>query len=138
MMASNIITPTAIVATIYFGTLGIEAALPTGPTQASLESLEYENGVFRQEFRITGDRFLDMNWTAEINRGARSLCSGGGRAPYRDATPKEFDADEWTFDDCPPLRPGDEAFAVWSYIDGEGLKRRFDARLILTEEMLGM
>ena len=136
MIASNLTWVVAGAAAIYISGVGIESISPKQPTQASLKSLTFENGMFGQEFFITGDGFLTMKWSAEINRGNMQLCSGGGVAPYRDATPKQFSPDNWTFDDCPPLIPGDEAFAVWSYTDDTGLNVKFQGTLVLTEEHL--
>ena len=122
-------------ALLAYGTLwGIdEFAAPKGPTQASLKHLVYQDGLFTQEHSISGDGVLQMDWTAEINRGDRQLCSGSGTAPYQNETPKTFDADAWTGGDCPPLLPGDEALAVWEYFDDDGTRVRLSGLIVIGE-----
>lgn len=136
MMTTNIFVPAAVAAFVILAATGVETVAPKGPTQVSLKNLSFEDGYFHQEFYVTGVGGIDMYWTAEINRGKRQLCSGGDRAPYKDQDPKEYTPDEWTKDDCPELKAGDEAFAVWSYRDDQGVFVRLEKTLVLTEDDL--
>ena len=114
----------AIALAAYGALWGLDEIVPKGPTQVSLKRLSYEDGVFTQEHMISGSGIIQMDWTAEINRGTAQLCSGGGRAPYENETPKSFSPNQWTGDKCPPLANGDEAFAVWEYFDDTGTRVR--------------
>ncbi len=132
-MTSNV-TIVAVAAGVYLAAWGLDEVVPDGPTRVALKGLSYENGLFTQEHLISGSGALSMDWTAEINRENRQLCSGGGTAPYSNENPKSFTADDWTGDVCPELQTGDEAFAVWEYFDDEGTRVRVSGLVIIERE----
>lgn len=101
------------------GTLGLLAGIGAADVFAgkersiSLIDLKYEDGYFTQHHKVEGGT-IKGNWSAEIMRGNRQLCSGGGEAPYETGI-KKFNPNDWTGGECPELEPGDKARAVWEY-----------------------
>lgn len=136
MMTSQAVIPIAVAIGIYGAAVGIEQTVPTAPTQATLKSLTFSDGLFEQEFYVTGEGFIDMHWTAKITRGAIQLCSAGGEAPYLDQDPEKYAPGRWAGCHGVEVQSGDEAVAIWSYTDENGVNHRFSAMLTLTEEMI--
>lgn len=102
-----------------FGVLGLLAGVGVADLfvgkerSLALITLSYEDGLFTQQHKVEGGPIKGY-WTAEIMRGNRQLCAGGGEAPYEGGV-KKFNPNDWTGDDCPELQPGDIARAVWEY-----------------------
>ncbi len=119
---------------IYMAVEGIikagEAALFSDPVAMSLKSLKYEKGMFRQHIAITGRGVIHGEWASEIDRDGVHLCGGDGKAPYEGA-PKGMSPNDWTDDECPPLRTGDIARVTWEWTDEDGLVRSIGGRLVL-------
>jgi hypothetical protein len=126
-------TVPALAVAIYGAAVGVDKLSPDGPTRVALKSLVYEDGMFVQEHHISGAGVIQMDWSAEINRGAVQLCSGGGRAPYQSETPKSFSADDWTGGECPNLQDGDEGVAVWEYFDSNGTRVRITGTVVISD-----
>lgn len=103
------------------------------PVTLSVERLEYRDGKFRQHIQPIGGDVITGRWSAKITRGTRHLCGGGGTAPY-DGKPYEFDPDQWTGDQCPPLRTGDRATGVWEWVGHDGLTRRISAVVVIGDD----
>ena len=105
------------------------------PVRLTLEYLRFENGHFIQHISVSGREAVNAEWAARIwrNEGDRDivLCSGGGHFPYNGAASKPMTPSYWTDDDCPELRPGDQALAVWSYRAEDGLIRSISAEITI-------
>ncbi len=112
----NIISTTVVSA---MGAVGLAAGVGIadifGEKERSiaLVDLNYTAGYFIQSHKVEGGPIKGY-WSAEIMRGNHQLCSGGGEAPYETGV-KQFNPDDWTGADCPELKEGDEARAVWEY-----------------------
>lgn len=94
------------------------------PPRLLVYELRYEDGLIYQHVSPEHRPILFGQWTAAINTadGTRSLCSGGGAAPYRQRTaPVAFTPSEWTEDDC-RLIPGETytATAAWEWTTDDG------------------
>jgi hypothetical protein len=92
---------------------GFGDLISTEERSMSLIDLRYEDGYFIQSHQVNSGPIKGY-WSAEIMRDGQQLCSGGGEAPYETGV-KQFNANDWTGDDCPELLTGDIARAVWEY-----------------------
>lgn len=104
---------------LAFGSIGLFAGVGAADffsekeRSIALVDLNYTDGYFIQSHKVEGGPIKGY-WSAEIMRGNQQLCSGGGEAPYETGV-KQFNADDWTGADCPELKEGDLARAVWEY-----------------------
>lgn len=95
----------------------INAIVPDVPPRILvLERLEYnDDGTVTQ--KLSGG--IPADWSAQIVRHVdgvqRVLCSGSARGPVYDGETQTYTTDDWTFDDCPDLQPGDIGTASWEY-----------------------
>ena len=112
-----------------FGWGGINNLSRTDSARMELESLRYENGKFYQVHKITGATSMRAEWAAKITRDGGFLCVGGGTSIYKNGGSPPMDPSFWTGDDCPELRPGDKADAVWEYVDENNVRRRIGANI---------
>lgn len=87
--------------------------------QLRIVSLSYSDGLFSQSSHVSGAPAMPARWTAEIKRGSRHLCSGGGDSVYQTDT-TTFTPSEWAGDECPDIMPGDTASASWEWKDTNG------------------
>lgn len=87
----------------------------------TVEYLKYEpeSGLVKQRIVPSGG-IIVARWTAEILRGERTLCSGGGKAPY-EGNPAKFTPSEWTGGTCPDLQSGDILRGAWEYDKNGGI-----------------
>lgn len=124
----------SLVAGVFWG-IGhvVGNATAVEPVSLSLISLEYRDGKFTQRHKVTGTDILDANWTAQITRGDKPLCGGGGKAPYGGVSGMAMTPDEWTGDVCPEVLPGDRAVVVWSWVGSDDVRRRISGELIISE-----
>jgi hypothetical protein len=106
--------------TLAAGGYGIVQSVAFPARSLSVDVLDYKDGLIIQKIIPRGG-FIRGEWAAEIMRGERQLCSGGGIAPY-DGGAKVFTPSEWTGGNCPPLQPGDIARASWEYTGDAGVK----------------
>lgn len=113
----------------------VAAVVTVPPVRMELEYLRYEDGHFLQHISIQGADAVTAEWSARIWRddGERDavLCSGGGNFPYNGEPSKPMTPSYWTDDECPSLKPGDQALAVWSYRAEDGVIRSISAEITI-------
>lgn len=116
MITGNVISSAVVSGLAGIGLLagvGVADLFVTKERTLALINLSYEDGYFIQSHKVDGGPIKGY-WSAEIMRGNEQLCSGGGEAPYETGV-KKFIPDDWTGADCPELKKGDLARAVWEY-----------------------
>ena len=107
---------------------------PPPSVSMSLKKLVYEHGEFGQSFEVSGGA-IKAEWAAEVIRGNRQLCLGGGQAPYEGKSEiKYFTPDQWTGSECPELQTGDIGRAVWTYRTIDGLFVTISGEIVIEEE----
>lgn len=132
----NTIYSALVYGMLTLGTLAlVETAVTPPPIRMELNYLRFEDGHFHQHIAVSGRDAITAEWSARIWRadGERDavLCSGGGHFPYNGEPSKPMTPDYWTDDTCPPLKPGDQALAVWSYRAEDGVIRSISAEITI-------
>jgi hypothetical protein len=127
---------TAIVAAgVWLATTVTADCVRPDPVAMRLEHLRYENGQFVQSHVITGVDVISASCTAQITRGSRPLCQGGGVAPYESGSlPKIMSPSEWTGDTCPAILPGDSAAASWEWLGSDNTRYRISGVVVVAPE----
>ncbi len=92
-------------------------------------ALEYEDGRFFQEHRVTGADRLRAEWAARITRGDEYLCGGGGAGTYANGGSARMTPTVWAGSECPELQAGDVAEATWEYVDENNVRHRISATI---------
>jgi hypothetical protein len=98
------------------------------------ERLEYRGGHIHQYLTIRSLRPVAATWVAEIVRAGIIICKGSGIAAYEpriNGESRAFTPSQWTGDQCPDIRPGDRANAVWIYRNVLGLQQSTSAQATL-------
>ena len=110
---------------VWFATTVTAAFLTPDPVSMHLEYLRFQDGRFVQSHIISGVDVLSASWTAQITRGSRPLCQGGGVAPYEGGAKElSMTPSEWTGDQCPPLMLGDIGAASWEWLGADNTRYR--------------
>jgi len=119
---------TLIAGALWLLGAGIGSITTQEPAGMRVVHLKYEDGVFIQRHQVYGTDAIVGKWSAEIMRGNRQLCSGGGVAPYKSGE-KAFPPDQWTGGTCGEIEKGDIARAVWEFTDHAGSMQRISAEI---------
>lgn len=98
-----------------------------------LISLEYNrsDGTVTQVHEIYGVDVMQAAWAANVTRGNKHICSGGGIAPYKQDNQITMSLNEWVGDECPALKNGDKIIASWVWWTSDGLKNAISGSLVI-------
>jgi len=98
-----------------------------------LISIEYEDGMVTQSHRVFGSDIIQATWAANVTRGRRYVCSGGGFGIYEQDSVLTMSLDEWVGDDCPELEKGDKLKASWEWSGDDGIRYQVSGMVVVSD-----
>ena len=103
------------------------------PVGMRLISIEYDNGTVTQSHDIFGVDMLQATWAANVTRGQKHICSGGGFGVYSVGSVVSMSLDEWVGDKCPAIELGDKLKASWEWSGNDGVRFRVSGSLTISD-----